>query len=323
MCFTHRSGVRAPRSAVVERPVVMNARFRIRLLLPLLLLAIAAASAQAAPVSDTGWIAPYAGTPRYLGAAPTQVAAARQLHAPLGLKRADRLAARLGFRKSKAMSPAQAALFLSGEGSGGGTALARNSVQLINACAQYLTNSSDSPQTRVINGVPTRIVLGSYGLVVNPDGMLESPSNTTAPCRQVNWVLAPIAVCSAPDLDPPSDVICGYMGKWMRANGAVDTLRELYRSPYPREGAMGAKSQDLSGVAQLVPNTKSSGSSMVGMSMIPSIWFANFLLLYALNPHMAAKLPAYWQPIPANVEQAIIASPTGQVSYAEYQSSLK
>jgi hypothetical protein len=57
--------------------------------------------------------------------------------------------------------------------------------------------------------------------------------------------------------------------------------------------------------------------------MVPSIWLVNFALLYVLNPALAAEMPAYWAPIPANVADAIFASPTGQVPYREYASDLR
>lgn len=45
------------------------------------------------------------------------------------------------------------------------------------------------------------------------------------------------------------------------------------------------------------------------------------MAVYTLNPKLAAYMPARWTPIPANVVQAIKASPTGQVLYSEYKSS--
>jgi hypothetical protein len=57
------------------------------------------------------------------------------------------------------------------------------------------------------------------------------------------------------------------------------------------------------------------------MSMTPSIWIVNFVLLYTLNPSVAAKMPARWTPIPANVTLAIAESPTGQVPFTEFESS--
>ena len=59
----------------------------------------------------------------------------------------------------------------------------------------------------------------------------------------------------------------------------------------------------------------------MGMSMAPSIWIVNFALIYTLNPGLAAKMPARWTPIPANVAQAIAASSGGQVPYSQYESS--
>lgn len=54
--------------------------------------------------------------------------------------------------------------------------------------------------------------------------------------------------------------------------------------------------------------------------MVPSIWIANFLLIYAVSPTAAAQMPAAWAPIPTDVANAISASETGQVSYSQYQS---
>jgi hypothetical protein len=60
------------------------------------------------------------------------------------------------------------------------------------------------------------------------------------------------------------------------------------------------------------------------MSMAPSIWIVNFALIYTLNPSLAAKMRAWWTPIPANVSLAIASSyPTGQVPYGEYESSFR
>jgi hypothetical protein len=41
-------------------------------------------------------------------------------------------------------------------------------------------------------------------------------------------------------------------------------------------------------------------------------------LIYALNPELAAKMPAYWQAIPVEVAQALYAS-DGQVLYSQYR----
>ncbi|MEI6688194.1 MAG: hypothetical protein WCN97_02400 [Thermoleophilia bacterium] len=289
------------------------------LVLTMLFAAGALAPVTSAAALNTGWTTPYSGTPKYLELAPTQAKVARQINAPLGAAVADRLAASLGFDKSKTLSPKQYAEFISGQGNGGGNAAGRAAAELTDSCVRYLTNSSAAPMTRVINGVPTRLVLGSYGLIVNPDGMLESPANTTSPCRQINWVIAPVAVCRFPEIDVPTGIPCGYMGMWMRRNRAIDTLKELYTSAYVREAAYGSKSQGASGIAQLVVNEKRNGqTSTVGMSMVPSIWITNFLLIYALSPKEAAKMPAYWTAIPAPVATAISSASTGQVPYADY-----
>jgi hypothetical protein len=95
----------------------------------------------------------------------------------------------------------------------------------------------------------------------------------------------------------------------------------LYRSAYTSEAAYGNRAQTQSGVAQLVPNQKGAKSSIVGMSMGPSLWIVNFALIYTLNPSLAAKMPARWMPIPAKVALAIAESPTGQVPFSVYESS--
>jgi hypothetical protein len=95
----------------------------------------------------------------------------------------------------------------------------------------------------------------------------------------------------------------------------------LYGSAYTSEAVYGNKAQQQSGVAQLAPNQKGATSSIVGMSMVPAIWNVNFALIYTLKPSLAAKMPARWTPIPANVAQAITASPTGQVPFSDFQSS--
>ena len=83
----------------------------------------------------------------------------------------------------------------------------------------------------------------------------------------------------------------------------------LYRSAYTSEVVYGNKSQQQSGVAQLVPNQKGARSSTVGMSMAPSIWIVNFAAVYTLNPKLAAYMPARWTPIPTNVVQATQGEP--------------
>ena len=249
----------------------------------------------------TGFTRPFAGTPRYEMYAPTEAISARQINRPLGSKAADQIARQLGLNKRHALTAKQYRLFSSGRGVGGMRAPAK----LVDESVRILTNTTGTPLYVKINGKLTPTVLGSYGLMVNTAGLLQSPANIAAPTRQVNSVIMP----------------GGYMGTWMRQNGARSSLRMLYRSAYSAEVAYASKSQQQSTVAQLVANQKRARSSIVGMSMAPSIWIVNFSLIYTLNPSLAAKMPARWTPIPANVAQAIAASPGGQVPYSQYESS--
>ena len=257
--------------------------------------------AQAA-TPDTGFSQPYAGTTKYQQYAPTEATSAGQINRPIGSKVADRIARKLGLNKQHAFTENQYKLFISGKGVGGSPADAK----LVDESVRIFINTMGKPLYVKVNGKLTPIVLGSYGLFVNKDGMLESLANTDAPTRKVNIVLEP----------------GGYLGTWCRQNGCEDSLRMLYRSAYTSEVVYGNKSQQQSGVDQLVPNQKGGKSSTVGMSMAPSIWIVNFVAVYTLNPKLAAYMPARWTPIPATVVEAIRASPTGQVPYGKYKSSL-
>ena len=269
----------------------------------------------------SGFKKPYAGSIRYLRLAPKKASSSLQINKPLGQFKADRIAAALGFRKSKALSKEQFILLISGQGVGGGTPQARAAAKTIDESVNYLTNSNANKIIRNINGVPTLINLGSYGLIVNEEGALESPGNTTAPTRKVNVLLQPPSSCGSTNASTPVALPCGYVDNWLIANGAEDSLIELYSSAFFIEAVYGANSQDLSGVAQLVPNSKPNGDAVtVGMSMAPSIWVTNFLLIYMLNPRLAALMPDYWTPIPEVVVNAIVASESGQVPYSEFQS---
>lgn len=302
---------------VINRIVAFTAASAL-LLVPLAV----AAPASAAGVLNSGFEQPFAGDEKYLPFAPKEVKRARQVNAPLGQERADALAARLGFDKKKAFSKKQYASFIAAQGKPRGytRAEARKAAELVNASVVYLTNTTGNTYNRTIDGVQTEIVLGSYGLVVNQDGLLESPANASAPTRIVNWVLAPNEICRFPEMKPPPGVPCGYMGSWMRSNGARDTLKELYSSAYPVEVVYGNRSQGSSEPWELVQNTRPDGSTAtVGMAMAPSIWIVNFLLIYALNPTAAAEMPMRWAEIPAEVADALYASETGQVPFADYQ----
>ncbi len=94
--------------------------------------------------------------------------------------------------------------------SGGGIGGSRDAARIIDACLIILTNTTGRPMFG-------NSVVGSYGLYVNKQGMLQSPANASAPTRQVNSLIAP----------------GGYVGTWLRNNGAIDTLLALYRSAYP------------------------------------------------------------------------------------------
>jgi hypothetical protein len=216
---------------------------------------------------------------------------------------AAEIAKNLGLQKADTFTKKQYLEFVSGRGVGGNAADAR----LVDASVRILTNTTGRPLYSVVNGVITSSVLASYGLFVNVNGLLESPANADAPTRKVNAVIAP----------------GGYLGRWCWANGATSSLLMLYRSAYTVEAIYGFASQQQSGKAQLVPNTKGGVNKEVGMSMAPAIWLTNFALIYTLNPALAADMPARWAPIPATVANAILASPTGQVPYSEFASAFK
>jgi hypothetical protein len=254
-----------------------------------------------AATPGTGFVQPYAGTPRYLKYAPREATGASQVNRPLGAKAAARIARKLGLDRRHAFTPEQYRLFITGRGIGGD----RDAAKLVDESVRIFTNTRGRPLLADVDGTVTPTVLGSYGLMVNRAGMLQSLANTNAPTRQVNTVLVP----------------GGYLGTWCRRNGAEDSLWMLYRSAYGSEILFGNASQQQSGVAQLVPNRKGATTSTVGMSMAPSIWIINFAAVYTLKPSLAAKMPAWWTPIPDDVVQALEASPTGQVPYSRFASS--
>ncbi len=253
--------------------------------------------------TDTGFTFPFSGTSQYEYLAPTEITSPSQLNQPIGQEVADEIATHLGLSPADAFTQEQYLEFTSGEGAGGNPADA----QLVDDSVAILTNTVGRPLYSNVNGQTTASVLASYGLFVNPDGMLESVANADAATRQVNAVIAP----------------GGYMGTWMMANGAKRTLAALYGSPYPLETLYGFISQQISGAAQLVTNYKGGVRSEVGMSMAPALWLVNFILIYLLNPSLAAYMPAHWAPIPANVANAILPpNDSGQVPYSQYASSL-
>ncbi|MDI9899079.1 hypothetical protein QM716_04355 [Rhodococcus sp. IEGM 1409] len=256
-------------------------------------------TAVAQPVAetvDTGFVIPFAGAPGYESVAPTQMTSPDQLNRPLGQPVADAIAAQIGLDSSDALSEEQYRDLITGSGVGGN----REDAEVIDECARILTNTDGRP---LYSGT-TPSVLASYGLYVNPDGLLESPANADAPTRQVNTLIAP----------------GGFVGTWLRNNDATHTLIALYQSAYTVQAVYGFAAQQISGEAQLVTNTKGDVSSEVGMSMAPPLWIVNFALLYILKPSLAAAMPAHWAPIPPAVADAVKASPTGQVAFSDYAS---
>ncbi|MDT2009716.1 hypothetical protein FXW78_48870 [Rhodococcus opacus] len=254
----------------------------------------------AAGTVDTGFAIPFAGAPGYEHLAPTQVTSPGQLNRPLGQQAADEIAGQVGLTRADALSEQQYRDLITGGGVGG----SREAAEVIDACARILTNTNGRPLYSDVDGNPTPSVLASYGLYVNTSGLLESPANADAPTRQVNSLIAP----------------GGFVGTWLRNNGAARTLIALYRSAYTVQAVYGFASQQISGAAQLVTNTKGSVSSDVGMSMAPPLWIVNFALLYILQPSLAAAMPAHWAPIPSAVADAVRSSPTGQVPFSDYAS---
>ncbi|MHC3002808.1 hypothetical protein [Gordonia sp. GN26] len=252
-----------------------------------------APKATAAPARPTGFDLPFSGAPAFERVAPPKLTNPAQLNQPLGLAAANRVAAAIGLSPKDALSEQQYRALLTGGGIGG----SRDAAKIIDACLLILTNTKGRPMTG-------DSVVGSYGLYVNKQGMLQSPANASAPTRQVNSLIAP----------------GGYVGTWLRNNGALDTLVALYRSAYTIEVPFGFVAQQMSGTAQLVTNTKAGVTSTVGMSMAPPLWIVNFALLYIVKPSLAAAMPAYWAPIPPPVAAAIKASPNGQVPYSKYAS---
>jgi hypothetical protein len=249
----------------------------------------------------TGFTQPFAGPSKYEPYAPAEATRPGQVNRRLGVVAADRIAHMLGLNETDAFSPAQYALFISGKGYGGDPSQAK----LVDESVRILTNTTGNPLYAKVNGKVTRIVLGSYGLLVNTHGLLESPANIHAPTRQVNSVIEP----------------GGYMPTWCRNNNAQRSLRMLYRSAYTAEAVYGNEAQQQSGAAQLAPNQKGPLGTIVGMSMAPALWIVNFALIWTLNPSLAANMPARWAPIPANVALAIAESRTGLVPYSKYESS--
>jgi len=291
-----RRGPRRGRSAFAGAIALCNA-----IVLSIGAIPITGLIAAGAATPETGFTQPFSGTPRYQHLAATEIGSPDQLNQPIGQKAADVLAAHLGLSRRDAFTPEQYVEFISGGGIGGN----KDDAKLIDQSVRIFTNTIGRPLYSNVDGHLTATTLASYGLFVSSGGLLESLANADAPTRQVNRVIEPGQ----------------YMGRWCRANGATATLRALYSSAYPVEAAFGFESQQISGNAQLVANHLGGVDTTVGMSMVPSIWLVNFILLYVLNPSVAALMPAHWAPIPATVADAIESDPNGQVPFGAYESS--
>jgi len=266
-------------------------------------------------LNKTGFSEPFSGVQRFESLAPTKTTDRALINVAIGQKRADAIARLLGLKKNLTLTDEQYQEFISGGGTGGnaaGAALADRSVQIF-------INTNGYPLTSNVNGTPTQTVLSSYGLFVDADGLLMSLANPIAPTRMANVLLSPEVVC-------PQRPLCAYINQWFLNNGATKSLTQLYRSAYTAEVVYGYLSQQASDPFQLVINTKGGLTTQVGMSMTPSIWITNFLLLYTLKPEVAALMPAYWTPIPSAVVDGILSAEnsegekTGYVEYSEYAS---
>lgn len=254
---------------------------------------------------DRGFIGAAAGVQYLEKYAPTQVTSNHQLNQPLGKAKADKIAKSLGLDKNLCFTEEQFLTFISGQGADGSGN--PEDAKLVDESVKLLTNTCGNPLIRIIDGKATKIVLGSYGLIVNEEGMLESPANPDAPTRQVNEVLQP----------------GGYLSTWCQANGAQASLAMLYKSAYTLQLPYAIAAQHEGTDAELVFYQDCFNTAATGMSMAPSIWEVNFCLIYVLNPDLAAKMPAYWAPIPKKVVKALERSPNGQVPFSDYSSYLK
>ena len=174
----------------------------------------------------------------------------------------------------------------------------------IDASVKIFTNTTGRPLYSNIDGRLTPSVLASYGLFVTTDGTLESLAHKDAPTRDGQRIIRPVAI----------------WGSGAGPTGAQASLTAVYKSAYTTEVTYGTKSQSWRSPKEVVLNQINGVRSVVGMSMVPSIWIVNFVLLYVLNPAVAAEMPAKWAPIPASVAMAIHDSDTGQVPFSEYAS---
>jgi hypothetical protein len=252
-----------------------------------------------------GFSEPYCGEKEWEKYTPTPiVSSSPKLHEGIGKERADELAKIFGIEKRKCLSSIKFLSLISGSGVEGNM----TETLILNEAITWFINSKDNPIICNIDGVPTPIVLGSYGLMVNEDGKLQSLAQDSSPCRKANELLAP----------------GGYLPTWFKANGVEDSIIMFWASKALRDGVLyGGISQIIAEKnAELVEYKLGAASAYVGMSMIPPIWVVNFIAVYVLDPDLAALMPAYWAPIPTPVKEALMASPTGQVDYRDFKQYL-
>lgn len=265
-------------------------------------------AAAATPVThateDTGFSAPFSGTPQYEHVAPTEMTASDELNRPIGAHLAEEIAGEIGLKRSDVFTEEQYRTFIAGQGvPGSGDP---QQAELVDESVKILTNTVGHPLPyKGDDGKAGTSVLASYGVFVTTDGYLESPAYETAPTYLVNSVIMP----------------GGYMSDWMKANGATKSLTQLYKSAYTSEVVYGNQAQIQSKPDELITNTKDGVSKVVGMSMGPALWIVNFSLIYTLNPSLAAELPAKWAALPAAVVQAIHDG-GGRVPYSQVDSYL-
>ena len=128
------------------------------------------------PPAVQGFGQPFDGVAEYAQYGPSQITRSAQINRPLGQKAADKLAKKLGLNKKNVLTKTQFAQLVSGQGINGNA----KDAAIIDSSVRILTNTTGNPLYPVAPGKQP-IVLASYGLTVNTNGMLESPANATAP----------------------------------------------------------------------------------------------------------------------------------------------
>ena len=262
--------------------------------------------------NSTGFALPDSGTPGLAYLSAPKTVDPDKLSQPIGEALADEIATGMGFSKTDSLTNQQYLEFVSGGGVGGDQARA----VLLGQSVGLFINNYGFPLYTTVNGRTKTYALSSFGLIVDPKGKLQSLANESSPSKAVNQDLAP-----GPN---------GYMGVWCRANGCQHSIDQLYLSAYTAEVIFGNEAQKNQKPVQLVTNTKDGSTAYVGMSMSPSIWLVNFILLYTLNPKFGAQMPSLWTPIPADIAAALEAdvddvrpaAEQGKVDFSSYESQL-